>query len=217
METKAVDTKDADPAKPAAPESVKKEKPAKEKKKGGCLRGILIFFVVLLLVVGVAAALVLDLPRKSGLVKSATEKLYDVQGADRVAAADLVAELETKGVATKGMEVYVLPLRDGSGSGAYVVLDQSNGFAFAPSEGGDPFLGTLASLAKSEAVKANGIKDVAFEYRDAKGRSLITIGAKIQDGVDFADGKMTEKEFMAKVGGKADLQNITAAIQELFQ
>lgn len=217
METKAADKKPAATEPKQAPEAAKPAKPAGEKKKGGCLRGILIFLVVLLLVVGTAAALVLDLPRKAGLVKSATEKFYDVQGADRAAAADLVAELETKGIPTKGMEVYVLPLKDGSGSGAYVVLDQSKGFAFAPSGGGDPFLGTLASLAKSEAVKANGMKDVAFEYRDAQGRSLITVGAKIQDGVDFADGKMTEKEFMAKVGGKADMQNITAAIQELLQ
>jgi hypothetical protein len=216
METKAVDTKDAAPAKPTAPESAKKEKPAKTK-KGGCLKGCLLFLLVLLLLVGAIVANALGLPQKLGLVKSATEKRYDVQAADRVAAADLVAELETKGVATKGMEVYVLPLKDGSGSGAYVVLDQSNGFAFAPSEGGDAFLGTLASLAKSEAVKANGIKDVAFEYRDAKGRSLITIGAKVQDGADFADGKITEGEFMAKVGGKADMQNITAAINEILQ
>lgn len=197
------------PAKPA--------KGAKTKKKPGFLKGCLLFVLVLVLLAAGFVANALGLPQKLGLVKSATEKRYDVQASDRTAAADLVAELETKGIATKGMEVYVLPLKDGSGSGAYVVLDVAAGFGFNASGEGDPFLGTLATLAKSEAVKAGGVKNVAFEYRDDKGRTLITIGASVQDGADFADGKMTQEQFMAKVGGKADLKNVSAAIQEILQ
>ena len=217
METTSTTPAAKAPEPQKAPEAAKAAKPAKQKKKGGFLRGCLLFVLVLVLLIGGLVASALGIPRKLGLVKSTTEKRYDVQAADRAVAADLVAELETKGVRTQGMDVYVLPLKDGSGSGAYVVLDESKGFGFAPSAGGDPFLGTLASLAKSEAVKVGGVKSVAFEYRDAKGRSLITIGASIQDGADFADGKITKEEFMAKVGGRADLQKVSEAIQEMIK
>lgn len=193
-------------------------KPAKAaKKNGGFLRGCLLFVLVLILFVGGFIANALGLPRKLGLVKSAAEKVYDAQRADRVAAEDLRGDLEEAGIVTKGMEVYVLPMKDGSGAGAYVLLDEAAGFSFNASGDGDPFLDTLAAMAKSEAAKNGGLTYAAFEYKDAKGRSLITIGASVKDGADFADGKISQEEFMAKVGGKADLQNVSAAIQEMLQ
>lgn len=207
-------TKAPDPQK--APEAAA-AKPAKAAKKGGFLKGCLLFALVLVLLIVGLVANALGLPRKLGLVKGATEKLYDVQSADRAAAADLVAGFEAEGIATKGMDVFVLPLKDGTGSGAYVVLDESAGFSFNASGDGDPILDVLAAMAKSEAAKSGGLKYAAFEYRDAKGRSLITIGASVQDGADFAEGKITQEQFMAKVGGRADLQKVSAAIQEMLQ
>lgn len=190
---------------------------AKKEKKFGILKGCLIAVLVFLLLLGGLVAAAFRVPEKLGIVKSKTEKLYDVDNADRYVAGDLRAALEQTGIATEGMEIYVLPLKDGSGSGAYVVLDESSGFSFSPSGGGDPFLGTLAALATSEAVKEGGVKYVAFEYKDKAGRSLITVGASVQDGADFANGTISREEFMAKVGGQADLQNVSAAIQEILQ
>lgn len=203
--------------KPAAAEPAKAPGEPKKKKKGSFLRGCLLIFLALVLLVAGVAASALGLPRKLGLVKSKVEKAYDVHQADRYAAEDLRAVMAAEGLSTKGMDVYVLPLKDGKGSGAYVVLDESAGFSFNASGDGDPILDTLAAMAKSEAAKSGGLTYAAFEYKDAKGRSLITIGASVQDGADFADGKITQEQFMAKVGGKADLQNVSAAIQDMLK
>lgn len=191
--------------------------PAKRKKRG-CLKSCLVFFVVLFLLIGGFVASALGLPRKWGLVKSKTEKVFDTNEADRYVAEDLRAALETEGIATKGMEIYVLPERDGEGASAYVVLDEAAGFSFSPSsDEGVPFLGTLASLAKSEAAKEGGVDRVAFEYKDKQGRTLIVVSSSLQDGVDFADGKITREQFMAKVGGQIEFKNLLEAQLEELQ
>ena len=95
--------------------------------------------------------------------------------------------------------------------------DFAAGFSFNVSEGGDPFLGSMAALVKSEAAKENGVREVAIEYRDETGATLLTAGALTQDIVDFADGVITQEEFMLKVGGKADLKNLAEKSAELLQ
>ena len=200
-------------SKQAAPAAEPKK--AKPKKKWGFLKGILIFFVVLLLVIGAVVANALGLPRKWGLVPSKAESVFDTKAPDRVAAAELKAEVAKAGIATTGMEVIVLPEKSGQGSAAYVVLDASRGFQFASTQGGNPFLNTLAAMAKSEAAKKNGIDHAAFEYRDGKGRSIAVFAVSTKDAADFADGKMTREQFMAKVGGRIDIANAIAAAKEL--
>lgn len=181
----------------------------KPKKKGSCLKSCLVFFVVLALLIGALVAMVLGLPRKLGLIPSKAEKAFVVDEPDHVAAASLRADIEKEGLSTKGMDIYVLPYKEGNHSAAYVVLDEGAGFSFAPSAGGEPFLDTLAALAKSEAAKANGVTHVAFEYKDKQGRTLVVMGSNVQAGADFANKKITREEFMAQVGGQADLKNIS--------
>ncbi len=198
------------------PDAVANSSVDKSKKKHGCIRGCFLFLLILILLVGGFVASAMRLPEKFGITKSKAEKVFDVQNPDRAAAEDLRVAFEKEGIATKGMDVYVLPEKDGEGASAYVVLDQSQGFTFSSSKDGDPFLNTLATLAKSEAAKKNGITRVAFEYKDAQGRALISMGAKVQDGADFANGKITREQFMAKVGGKTDIKNVIDAQLEML-
>lgn len=198
----------------ATPAPASKPAKADKKKKGSCLKGCLIFFVVILLVVGGIVANALGLFQKWGLVKSRAEKVFTTEAPDYGAAEDLKTEVQAAGIDTKGMDVVVLPKRDGTGAAAVVVLDSSKGFSFHSTQGGDPFLDTLGSMAKSEAVKKNGIGAVAFEYKDGSGRPLVTFGASVQDAADFADGKLTREQFAARVGGKLNFNNLVKAEQE---
>jgi hypothetical protein len=209
----------ADAAKAAVePASSKPERKIPEKKKRGCLRSCLLAFVILLLAAGGVIAGALGLPRKWGLVKSSTERIFDVDNTDRYAASDIEAELEASGVATAGMDVYVLPRRDGQGAAAYVTLDASDGFSFSPKAGEeDPLLGTFAAFSRAAAAKGGAVSYAAFEYKDPKGRTLVTIGASIKDGIDYADGKISREQFAERIGGTTDLKNLVDVQLEVLQ
>lgn len=180
------------------------------------LRNCLLILFVLLLGALLFVASALQLPQKWGLVKSKAEKVFD-ETADRAAADEIKAELVASGFSTDGLSVYVLTSRDGNGTAVYAVFDASQGFSFNVSESGDPFLASMAALVRNEAAKENGVREVAIEYRDETGATLLTAGALTEDIVDFADGVITQEEFMQKVGGKADLQNIVQKSTELLK
>lgn len=186
------------------------------KKKPGCFKifFLIVIFVVILLVLFVANAL--DLPRQWGLTHSKAEKIFD-DTADREAAVQLTSELTTAGINTTGMTLYVLPEREGGGSAVYALLDASAGFVFTGSESGDPMLATMAAIVRSETAKADGIKEVAIEYKDASGATLITLGATTEDITAFADGTISEEAFIAKVGGKTNIKNVVQRASEILQ
>ena len=208
-------------AAPPATEPAKEPqtKPAKAKakagkKKGSCLKSCFVVVVLLLLGLGWLVASAFGLPRKWGLVKAPVDKMYTTEDPDRSAAAEVSGDMEKAGFPMKGTYVAVLPRRDGSGAAAYAVLDASEGFTF---EEGDPVLGTLTKMAKSQAIKDNGIDRVAFEYRDEKGRRIVTIGAKTQDAIDFADGKLTQDDFIGRIGGRIEIKGLMDAQRDSFK
>ena len=175
-------------------------------KKRGCLKGCLIFVVALLLLIGGVVALTLRLPQKLGLIKSPAQKLFD-DTPDRTSAKTITAALQKSGLAVKGLDVYVLPLKDGSGSTAVVVLDASAGFQFTGTQNGDPFLGTLATIAKTQLGKNVNLKRVALDYKDETGATLLDVTAPTSSILDFTNGKISKEVFMKSIDGRLDIKN----------
>ncbi|HTK05119.1 MAG TPA: hypothetical protein VL500_06035 [Candidatus Eisenbacteria bacterium] len=188
--------------------------PEKKKKKGSCLRGCFLFFVVLLLLAGAVAAIVFRLPEKLHLVKSPAERLY-AGTPYRAEAQTMKEELKTAGVNTTGMDVTVFPVAGTEDTVAVATLDASEGFHFSDTgEGRDAITDTFIRLAGGDAAKDLGLDRVAIAYKDAKGRPLVAITAPTDAIRDFADGKLTKEQFYQRMDDRLDLPNLQAAIQE---
>lgn len=176
------------------------------KKKHWFLKGCLIFFVLLIVLIGSAFAMAFRLPQKWGIVKSPAEKVFD-DTPDRTSAKKVTAELKKSGMSTKGLDVYVLPLKDGSGEVAVVTLDASQGFAFSGTAGGDPFLGTMAAIAKTQLTNNATLKRVALDYKDETGATIFSATAPTGPILDFANGKISRDIFMKSIDGRLDIKN----------
>jgi len=184
---------------------------AKQKKKGGCLRGCFLFFVVLLLLAGVVAAVVFDLPAKLHIVKSPAERLFSGTPY-REEAAQMKEELQASGMDTKGVELDVLPVTGSDQTVAIATLDASQGFRFTSGSGS--VADTFVKLATGDTAKDLNVGRAAIGYKDGKGRKLITVTAPTDAIADYAAGRITKEQFYARVDGKIDIPNVTAAIQE---
>lgn len=185
---------------------------SRPKKKRGFLRTFFRWFfriLLLLIVLGaILVALALRLPQKWGLVKSPAEKAFEAT-ADRSGAEKLLASAKTEGFAAEGTELYLLPIKDSDQNVAYAVFDSSKGFRFGvPAEGGDPMLGALVSLARSQAAKDLKVERVAIEYRDESGKPLVTMTANTAMILDFANKKISREAFIKAVDGRMEIKNV---------
>jgi hypothetical protein len=161
-----------------------------------------VVLIVLLLLVALGAALYFRVPQKLGLIKSAAERLLS-DSPDRAAASALMEDLTAAGFDLEGVEGYVLPLKDGTGSLAYFVLDASQGFEF-PSSLDDPITGALVELALGNAAAEFGIRRVGMEYISATGESLLTLTASTQTISDYASGRLSREEFLKGIDGEVN-------------
>lgn len=212
METKTADNKPAATEPKQAPDAAKPAKSA-GKKKGGCLKGCLIFFVFLLLLVGGIAAVAYRLPQRLGLVKSPAEKLYSGTPF-RAEAAAIKEELRVAGVATDGIDIQVFPVTGTDQVVALATLDASQGFHFSASDDGEPVSDTFIRMINSQAAKDLGVSRVAVAYKDAKGRPLMAVTASTEAINDFAEKRITKEQFYQRMNGRLDIPNLTAAFQE---
>ena len=173
----------------------------------GCLRSCLLLFLVFVLGIGCILALVFQIPRKIGLTKSPAQKYLD-DTPDRIGATKLLDAAAREGLRTKGIEIVLLPYKDGSGAIAYAIMDSSKGFQFNVKKGGDPFLGTLAQLVASQTAKELHVVRVAAEYHDEEGKTLVTLSAPTQSINDFSSGKITREQFTKSVDGQMNVKNV---------
>lgn len=181
------------------------------RRRGGCCgTGCLLLFLLLLLLVGGGAAFYYGLPQKLGLWRTPAQKLLAPQP-DREAASTILRDLAQSGVNTRGMELYVLPYRDGSGAMAYAVLDGSKGFAF-PSTIGDPLVQVMVALARGQAAQTYGLKRVAIEYRDQTGQSLVTMTAATKSLEAYIQGTITRQQLLQAIDGTADLKALAGEV-----
>jgi hypothetical protein len=167
---------------------------------------------VLLAVVVVLGVFVFRVPQKLGLVQPPAERL--LAGApDRSTGQAIRDEVAKGGIDVKGMEVYVLPIAGKQISVAYAVLDASKGFRFTKVQGQDPILEYMKRLATTDTVRQEGIERVAIEYRDKKGKVLLTLTATTEAITGFARGAVTREQLIQKIDGNADWP---AFYQEVF-
>jgi hypothetical protein len=175
-------------------------------KSRSCLRSCGIAFLATFLVLAACGLLVgvisLDIPQKLGLTESAAERLLP-DNPDRAAAAALKDELEQTGIDTHGIELYVLPFKDGAGSLAYALLDAGEGFQFT-SGLQDPIADTLISMATSHAVQEHDIQRIAIDYRNETGERLLILTASTSAINGYANGTLSREEFMKALDGEAD-------------
>ncbi|HTM67867.1 MAG TPA: hypothetical protein VL426_01070 [Candidatus Binatia bacterium] len=190
-----------------APE-VKPAKPAKAKKKrGGCLRSCLLFFLVLFLVLGALAAWLFRVPQKLGWIKGPGAALTE-QVPERAAATELLAEAEAAGFKAKGVQVYVLPKPDSDAAMLYAVYDFSKpGVELSRKGPHQPVIDALELLGGGAKAEEMNVTHVGAEFRDEKGNLIMVVAAATADVRALRAGTMTEDEFKKKMGVRVDLPN----------
>jgi len=182
-------------------------KPIKEKRKKG--HGCLFTFLILLAIIVIAGIVVFRVPEKIGLAKTAAEKMYS-QAADTDKAALVMDKLQDYGVNAKGVEVYVMPVKDTDHNTAFIVLDSSKGFNFNDSGIRNPIDAVVAIAAEAQQ---QGINRAAVVYYDTAGKALLTVTFPTADCVAYSQGKITEKQLMEKVDVGAN--DVMGAINSL--
>lgn len=186
----------------------------KPKKKKGLIRRFFgwIFKLILfaIIVTAILIGLALRLPEKLGIAKSRTEKVFEYTP-DRQLAQEMLEAAQASGLSTEGVSLYVFPKKDSDQSAAYAILDQSQGFRLNATSEGDPFLDTMVALVRSQAAGKAKVEHVSVEYKDASGKSLLTLGAPTKAVLDFADKKISQEQFSESLGAKVDLRNVVEA------
>ena len=186
------------------------ERDRPRRRRGCCGTGCLLLLLLLLLLVGGGVAFYFKLPQKLGLWRTPAQALLAPQP-DREAASTILSDLAQGGLNTRGMELYVLPYKDGSGSMAYAVLDASKGFVF-PNTVGDPVVQYLVLLARGQTAQSYGLKRVAIEYRDETGQSLVTMTAATKTLEAYVQGSITRQQLLQAIDGTADLAALAAEV-----
>lgn len=155
----------------------------------------------LLAVIIIAAVIFFNVPQRVGLAKSPSEKLLE-QRLDHQAAGAIMQQLQSAGVNTKGMTVYVIPYKDSNESLAVAVLDASKGFDINSFTQGDAITEYLTSLA--DAGNKYGVKRVAVDYKNENGDSLLTMTAPAATAIGYSKGTVSQQQFLQDLEGKVN-------------
>jgi hypothetical protein len=186
------------------------ENPDVRKKRGGCwgcFKWILYIIAALFIVCGIIAIFLFRVPEKLGLMPNKAEKLL-VTTPDRGAANDLLEEAQASGLSTQGVSLFVFPHKEGNGNVAVAVFDAREGFSF--SQGGqlDPVGQAFAQIASGPTAERLNIERVTITYISEQGADLMSMSAKRSDAVAFANGSMTQEEFINVLAGDVNLPAI---------
>ena len=179
---------------------------AAKKKKGGCLKGCLLFFLALILLVGAAACYVLRVPQRLGLIKGPGARLL-ASVPERVTAEEIVTEAAAKGFNATGVTVFVFPKPSSDEATLFASYDFSKKATLPQSGPYHPVVQALVLLGGGEKAKEYQITHVGAEFRDEEGKLLIAVAASTTDIHDLQAGKITEEEFRQRMGKQVDLQN----------
>jgi hypothetical protein len=122
---------------------------------------------------------------------------------DESAAAELLAQVQAAGLSTKGVRMYVIPLTGSEETAAIAVLDAAQGFgADVPDQ--DLILRYLDKLATGGTIGRLGIARVAVTYQDEQGTALLTLTGATKDIQDFANGRISQDEFLKLLHANLD-------------
>ena len=184
------------------------------KVKGKKSHGCLISFLVIVVIIAIAAIIIFDVPEKIGLVKSPAEKLY-TQPNDTEKTALVIESLQNTGMNMQGVEVYVMPVTGTDHNTALIVLDASKGFNFNDSGITDPIDDFIAVAAEA---RQQGINRAAVIYYDEQGKALLTVTLPTDDVVAYSQGKLTDEQLMEQVDiGANDVMGLINEFRTQFK
>jgi hypothetical protein len=190
-------------------EQAKKIKTPKKKKRWYSPGKIILY--LFLLIILVAAAMYFRVPQKMGLVKGPAEQLFTVTP-DRDKAAAVIADLQSAGLNTQGVEVYMLPVKGTNDNVAMVVLDASKGFNFNSFSSADLVKDFLTVMKNAQK---QGINRAGVAYFDENGKALITATLPTAAALEYSQGKLTDSQLMEKVDvGTDDIWGFISAVRE---
>lgn len=168
--------------------------------------------LILLAVVLVPVALIARVPQALGIWQSHPERLFD-QTPDPALGRSIMGELETAGLATEGMTVWVFRDPDSDSRVTYALLDPSDGYLFPTVFDGDPVLATIGQLGTASLATDGTISRVGINIQGPEGTSIVIVTASSEDAADYAAGSIDEQTFMERLDGWVD--PTTLAITQL--
>jgi len=176
---------------------------------GGCIGCLATMAGVAVLVV----ALIWFAPwilQKVGISGPGAEELY-AGAPDRMASQALNDSLHDVGIT--GVNALVIPISGSEGQIAVLTLDSSVTAARVSTkeEANALFMETLRGLAQANQAGNLGIEQVAVDYRDDSGNSLIAVAAPQAAVEAYANGSISRREFLAQVD--LDLSNLMGAVE----
>jgi hypothetical protein len=138
-----------------------------------------------------------------------TTELYS-GATDLFAAQSLNNELNSLGIS--GADAIVIPIKGEAGQVAIISLDANSSVAGDQENKIDAIINGIVSTNQSENL---GISQVAFNYTDEDGQSLITVGVDEQTLASYSAGLITREEMLART--EADFSNLIEAFQQISE
>lgn len=166
---------------------------AEKRKRHGCL----VFFLVVIALLFGAGYGVWNTVLNRG---PNPEAMKIIEGPADTVASQLLTEGLTA-TAGAGITAVVVPLPDGSGTGAVIVIDPSAGFVPASGVEGKrkQAMDSIRKIIDSNTQSSLGLKAVSLSYQEG-GKSIISLASPMGNLEALASGSLSETQFAAKMG-----------------
>jgi hypothetical protein len=178
-------------------DTVQNPPPAK-KKRGWCCAGCILIPLVSMLCLVSAYFIGPPLLSWLGIIGMDAEEVYEA-APDLAASESLTQSFSELGI--PGVRVYVIPMKDQSTQGAFIILDASAGYrGLDPlNEKDDKLLLILQDITRRNRTENLRLAHVTVDFRDEYGETATAFTADQELVEEFADGLITQKEFFAQI------------------
>jgi hypothetical protein len=136
--------------------------------------------------------------QRLGVIGRQAKDVYQL-APDPVASRQLSQAFADRDIA--GVSVYVIPIMGEETQGAFIILDESNGYTgISPMDDSDEvFIDLLRDLTERNRKENLRISHLTVDYRDEQGNSLLSFTVD-QDTVEqYANGLISQEEFFRVV------------------
>ncbi len=166
-----------------------------------------IIFLVLIAIIVVFSVSFFNLPERIGLVKSPAEKLLEPALNERMATS-MMEQLESTGINTRGMDIYVIPYKESDANLVVAVFDASQGFDIRNFSREDAITEYLELLAGLDEDGKYNIKRVAVDYKNEEGESLLTLTAPSDTITRYSEGSISRQQFLQELEGQVNFVEV---------
>jgi hypothetical protein len=99
----------------------------------------------------------------------------------------------------QGASVLVIPIQDSQGQIAIITLDESQGYAGFGSPASNNLQIVIGNIVSANRARALHIEQLSIDYRDQTGESSLAFTTSMEKAEAFADGHITQQEFIGDV------------------